>query len=210
MELIRHSVRAFADWFPLEAQHVLDVVRAIIDQVVQWRALPYVIIAFVLLAVYLRYLSWKAGWLSGEIDKEIRRMQRRRFRSTIEAVKRITARSIYRRCRAGVYHSIDAIDRYVRQDAWSGIGAFYFPSFTSFFVACVFLLAFFIVPHMHGILSVKPLVLLRGLSDELTDEESVRKVFEGLIVVAVALIVFVAEFDPRYKECRTKAGSSTH
>jgi hypothetical protein len=191
MESLRHSAHAFTLWLLLQAGRVLDFVRARIDQVGHWKVLPYVVIAgVILLAVYARYLSWKAGWLSGEIDKEIRRMQRRKLKSI---VKRITFRSIYRGCRSGLYRSIDAVDRYVRRDAWTRIGALYFPSLTSFIISGAIILAFFAVPHWDAILLIKPLISLRDISHELADEETIRKVFEGLIVIAVALIVFVAE-----------------
>ena len=52
---------------------------------------------------------------------------------------------------------------------------------------------FFVLPHLHEILHA---ALQRGWRDllaDLDDAENVTKVFEGLIVIAVALIVFVAE-----------------
>jgi hypothetical protein len=193
MEQITHLVRTFADWLDLQARDGMNIVRTAIDQAAHWRATPYVITAALLLTVYVRYLSWKAGWLSGAIDKEIRRMQRRKLKSIIEIIKRVTVRGVYRGCRAGLYRSIDVVDRSARRDVWSGISAFYFPSFASFFIVGGIILALFVLPHIHAILLTKPLVSLRAISDELADEETVRKVFEGLIVIAVALIVFVAE-----------------
>jgi hypothetical protein len=171
----------------------MDASRAIFNQAAHSRGLPYAVVAVVVVAIYARYLSWNAGWLSGEIDKEIRRMQRRRFRWIIDAAKRTNLSSIHRGCRAGLYRSVGALDRYVRRDAWLRIGAFYFPSFTSIFLACAILLTLFAGPHIRTLLSTEHHLSPSGLSDNLADEESVRKIFEGLIVVAVALIVFVAE-----------------
>ena len=193
MEQIKHLIRASTYWLFVQAQHALGFVFMIIEETVHWPPLPYIVAPVILSAIYAQYRSWKSGWLSGEIDREIRRMQRRNLRSILDNARRITAYGLYHACRGGLYRSIDTIDQYARYGAWSRIGVFYFPSFTSFFVACAFLLAFFAGPHLHEILSAKPHAWLKGLSDELADEESVRKVFEGLIVVAVALIVFVAE-----------------
>lgn len=193
MEQIKNTGLAFTDWFFFRVGQVFGLAHNFIEWLFYWLPLPYVVTASLVIWTYLRFLSWKRGWLSGEIDKEIRRLQRRRLRSIIDAAKGITARGIYRGCRAGLYHWVDSVDRYVRQDAWTELGTFNSPSFTSFFVASVFLLAFFAVPHLDAVFSVKPLALLKGLSNDLENEDIVRKVFEGLIVVAVALIVFVAE-----------------
>ncbi len=193
MEQIKHLLQVSAHWLFVRGGHAFHLALDSVNRLRDWPPLPYVIVAGIAVAIYWRYHSWKSGWLSGEIDREIRRLQRRKLRSIIEAFKRITLVGIYRGCRAGLYRSIDAVDRYLRRDAWLGILAFSFPSFASFFLVSALLLVFFAVPHMHSVSLVMPSASLKDLSRELADEESPRKVFEGLIVVAVALIVFVAE-----------------
>ncbi len=193
MELIEHLGDAVAHGLFVWSTQAFSLTNDLIYRVLHWQPLPYVIAISLAVGIYVRYLSWKTGWLSGQIDKEIRRLQRRRLMTVIEATKRITVGSIYRGCRASLYRCVDSVDRYVRREAWSAIVAFNFPSFSSFFIACVFLLAFFALPHLHEILLVKPLALVGHLSDALEDGESIRKVFEGLILIAVALVVFVAE-----------------
>jgi hypothetical protein len=173
-------------------QRILALGSAILHPNLHWWVLLPAFAIIVLALATVRYRRWKGGWLSGLVAARIRGMQRQKRWRWIESVKSITRRRAYHLMRSAFYRSFESAERYLSKIP-NQIRDLYFPSLISSILITLIVLLFFATPHFSAI---SKSISERTWSDflsNLDDEESVKKVFEGLIVIAVALIVFVAE-----------------
>ncbi|MDR3528105.1 MAG: hypothetical protein P4L57_12585 [Rhizomicrobium sp.] len=169
---------------------------------IHWHYFPNTLIAVALVgiaALSIRpYRRWHTGWLSYQIDKSIRGMERKRRASNLsELLKSLRPRSAFRTLQHGIFGSIRATYQYARYDLWSHIGAFYMPSVATVAIALLLLGGVLFLPHWpaHFALVYHVLQWPEELAStfDAVSEQGFSHLFEGLIVVVIALIVFVAE-----------------
>ena len=158
-----------------------------------WKYLISVVVFLALALTFKGYRRWKRGWLSGLVDEKIREMQRRKRWRWIEPARLLTFRRVSWWCRSVFFRAIDAAERYIRRVPSQIIKEIYLPSFSSFLAVSLILLLVFVVPHFTELTNELPSLLWHNILANFPTENSLRKVFEGLIVVTVALIVFVAK-----------------
>lgn len=151
------------------------------------------------IALYARaYHRWASGWLSHHIDKALREMRRSKSPSWSQFLKTMPSRNIvshrishycYAATRIGV--------RYVTSDFRRNAFQLYLPTYTSVVLLGAVLVAVLLWPHWPHHLDMlwRPFGWPDELRSDLDDKqaEGVSRLFEGLIVVIIALIVFVAE-----------------
>jgi hypothetical protein len=190
---------AFCDAVSETLSRVAAAALSLSAAAVHWRYLPHTLAAILLLGigfpVWRSYCRWRRGWLSEMVKVEIRNMSISRSanrhgqnRPTLPALLRASYHNLFR----GAAASTD----YFFHRAWSQIRNSYVPSVTSFVAIAALLAVIALIPHPPKDLSVMgyPVKIWRYLNDDLPEEfDAISKILEGLIVVIIALIIFVAE-----------------
>lgn len=138
------------------------------------------------------YRKWHQGWLSELVDQRIREIRYERKRDRIRSLQTFSPRSIYWGVRSGTFRSIQRLELYFRSTPRQ-LKDFYLPSLTSFSAISLVFLIVFLVPHYSDFGAEYSALNPRSFLKSLEHEDTAKKIFEGLIVVAVALIIFVAE-----------------
>jgi hypothetical protein len=169
---------------------------------IHWTYLPHTIGAFVAAAIAVRtfrpYRRWHAGWLSYLVEKTIREMQqkqRSRFFNQLREALRL--RSFIHTAQGAIYGFIRGVSQYIRSGFWRGLFAFYMPSAATVLLALFVLWLVLYMPHRPGHLLEAlefwnwPADLPSTTADNA--QEGFSHLYEGLIIIVIALIVFVAE-----------------
>lgn len=173
---------------------------AAIRSAVHWRHAPGVaalVVVAVLATVYaVYYHRWRKGWLSYRIEQSMREMRRSKAKPSPRATLMIsTVRRLWRGLPHYSFFGTKVAIEYAVED-WRN-NKLLQPTVTSFFLMLGVLLTVLFLPHWPSHLDNlwHPLSWWHELSSDLaTDQtENVSHMFEGLIVVVIALIVFVAE-----------------
>ena len=172
---------------------------------VHWRYFVAVTLIVAIACVYRAYRGWHHAWLSGLINSKIREMSTKRRRDRIRSASGISLRNFYLGSRASLFRTIQSAEQYLWTARWQ-IRDFYFPTVTSFILIGTIILIFFLAPHYSAL----PHINFADLVDDLKEDEAAKKVFEGLVVIAVGLIIFVAELNSRYENSRKEKSSSTN
>jgi uncharacterized BrkB/YihY/UPF0761 family membrane protein len=153
-----------------------------------WKYEIVILAIIAILLTFRGYQRWQQSWLSGLVDTKIREMRQKRRRDWLGSLRRPSIRTAYWTCRGALFRSIRFVQNYI-WGAPKQIRDFYFPSLASFFIVALVFLIFFLTPHLSEFSLTRPKVIFNTLQDD----ETAKKVFEGLIVIAVALIIFVSE-----------------
>lgn len=138
--------------------------------------------------VAIEYLRWRRGWLSWLIELKLREIRAEKNRTKKRRPRHFSLGSSVWLGKTLLFRQIQNCARYLSVSR-SQLKDLYLPSSASFVVVVAFLAAIFSVPYIFGIADPgKPFSF-----KSLWDKDNIKKVFEGLIVVAVGLIIFVAE-----------------
>lgn len=160
---------------------------------------PYVATSLAAIFLFSRtrraYRKWNEGWLSGLIEKKLQETRRRHTQAPRPGIR--GPRDVYRAGRVGLFRLIRAVGRYALYEARADIKTLYLPSFTSSLAVVVFVAVFFVLPRFPVFTSslMNPVTWWTTLLADLDADrlETVAKVFEGVDLIAIALIIFVAE-----------------
>lgn len=172
----------------------------VISAALRWRHAPefvaIIAITGLVTAFAIHYRKWRKGWLSYSIEQSMREMRK------TNAAPEFNLRAATLRVRR-IFHQLPHYSflttkiglEYAAED-WRRAKLDQ-PAIISFFVMVVVLLAVLFLPHWPSRLNLiwHPLSWWAELTKDLVDKQSenVSHLFEGLIVVVIALIVFVAE-----------------
>jgi hypothetical protein len=183
-------------WIIDQAGRTFAVIWAGTLFVIRLKYFPHTIAVIIVAGAIFRicqaYRKWNEGWLSELIEKNLQEIRRRPAPQPSHAT-----RYSFRTIRSVFFRSIRSFGQYVAHTAPTDIKTLYLPSLTSFFVVAVIVALFFVIPHL-AIFSFDfstPMELARKVSSEIKKErlEEAAKVFDGLGLIVVALIIFVAE-----------------
>jgi len=164
---------------------------------IHWQYSPHVAVLVMTasaIAIYFAaYRKWESGWLSHHVDIAMRNMRRQRSRrwfSTIPKGRHFT-RTVLHYCFVGTRTALRYVAMDVRQIH------LYLPTYTSIIVLGSLVAIILLLSHWpaHPEIFWHPLRwpgVLRG-SFSKDEAEGLSHVFEALIAIIIALIVFVAE-----------------
>jgi hypothetical protein len=148
--------------------------------------------------LYRPYRNWHIGWLSYLIDQAVKEVETQNAKKALAArKKRITLRSSWQIAKHSSFSIIRASIGYSRRGIWNELRTHYLPSIGSvlfaFLVLALVLLPF--DPPKHFSILYHPSTWPDELASKFEKDsaENFSHLFEGLIVVVIALIVFVAE-----------------
>jgi hypothetical protein len=159
-----------------------------------------VTIAAIVFAAFVTpvYRRWHKGWLSYQIEVEVASMGRLNKQSRRANWRHLLSpRRIYGRCVHYFFSLIRFNLRYWKRDFWLALRNIYLPSIASVLVVLAVLALILFLPHPPQHFSILyhwskwREELKAGFEGGLV--EGFSHLFEGLIVVVIALIVFVAE-----------------
>jgi hypothetical protein len=172
------------------------------SMVVHWTYLTQTIAALVIIAaavpIFHSYRRWDAGWLSDLVDKSISEMrQKRRSRIFDRLRASLRPRSFMHTVQGAAYGGIRGIFQYLRYGFWRGLLVLYMPSAATVLLALLLFGLILYLPHRPGHLleAMEFWNWPADLPSTGTDnaQEGYSHLCEGLIVIVIALIVFVAE-----------------
>ncbi len=178
--------------------HAAQVTWRHLASAVSWDYFAPAFVGVILLAAAIpfhrAYRNWRRAWLSQAAEDEINRLRRRHLTQRSASLK-LDARSILRWCRRFSFQLVEQVSRYGFRGFWRELRSIYLPSLASFIGLLVVFAVLLFIPHFpqHAEALYHPVALWRELTSDLQDKDSVPRIFEGLIIVVIALIVFVAE-----------------
>jgi hypothetical protein len=158
---------------------------------------PAIVAAVLLIVGFLfrrDYRSWRSAWLSQAAEDEINKLRRQHLvRRT--ASWNFDVPSVLRRCRRGTFRVVELTSQYGFRGFWRELRLLYLPTLASCIGLVVIFAVVLFIPHFprHFDELYNPSDLWGELTADLPDKESVPRIFEGLIIVVIALVVFVAE-----------------
>ena len=135
-----------------------------------------------------RYRRWHQSWLSALIDIRIKELGGERRRGRFETLRYLSTRTVYLASRSSLFRLIERAERYIFASPRL-FQNYYFPSLASFVLVAAVTAAVFYLPHYLAFENLK----LASLLDNLSHPDVAQKIFEGLALIAVGLIIFVAE-----------------
>ena len=165
----------------------------------RWRYFPHVLGALIFIVaaivVYRSYRSWDRAWLSDRVEQELQEMRRNRRKNVKPEAGRRVPRAFAATCRNYSFRLISTIRDYFLKTFWRHLRTIYLPSVASVALVLLVISLVLFVPHppAHYLAALEPKEWWHAYLTDLKDTEGVPRVFEGLIVVTVALIIFVAE-----------------
>jgi hypothetical protein len=166
---------------------------------VGWRYFPHVTggvaVATALLIFTLSYRKWRRAWLSDLVRKELHGVRREARRASRREYTPPSLASIWNDVRNTSFRGVLKIRSYLAEQIGSDLRTIYLPSFTSVLLVLMTLALILFIPHPPTSFNeFWPLTTWWGhLSADLSNTNGAPRLFGGLVAIAVALIVFVAE-----------------
>ncbi len=201
MNIITATINTWIHKFAVDCATAWNIAVRLIYAFFQWRysttTIALLALTIVVTVSYPSYTRWRRGWLSGLVEERLRAIritQARRNRSAI--LSALTRPRLYPRIlKHSLFSIILSAANYLRRDFGTALGNIYLPSFTSVGIALCALAGFMYFPDHPKHLSdaYTPSTWLAHFSRSLDNYDGIAKVIEGLIVVIIALIIFVAE-----------------
>lgn len=154
---------------------------------------------FTLVAILAhKYNVWRKGWLTSEIDKRLKEIQRKNQKKIkvrlLSIFQSTPPRSIFRRF---IFPATKLTVDYFREELTSIRSKFYLPTFSSVLLTFICLFGLLSAPNWSiyfekiETLSIWPTYIAAALTKDASEE--LTSILAGLIVIVVALIIFVAE-----------------
>jgi len=194
--MLKYLLAHLKTWFDNYAPVVLSTSIA----VVHWRYLPQFAIALfsaiAIVAVARAYQRRRKAWLSRMTEDAIRAMRKERLAvNRTWSHVRLRPGLLWRRCGQLLFRAVETAESYVLDRFSNSLREPYLPS-SGTVIAIVGALAILLfVPHPPTISWQEFQIghLWKWLESDLSASQDVSKVFDGLIIVVIALIIFVAE-----------------
>lgn len=182
------------------SRRAIEIASVAFVTATRWSYFWVVVLAAAALLIFVpihrSYTQWRKGWLSGLIEDSLNEMRRRRLaQGTQELTRNLSPTHIPRWVRHLVFLSIKGAVTYISRDFWVALRAWYLPSLASAAVVVLVLALILFVPNppQHATVLLHPTLWWSTVSANMASDDSIEKIFEGLIIVVIALIVFVAE-----------------
>jgi len=191
-EYIFHAINDDLAWLASEICFGLMIVAS-------WEYFAHSLVAVALVCIaffYRDYGNWQSNWLSRLIDREIASIERRQRAERKGEVARAFAYLVsWRGFRDTIYRLTSGASKYVLRDFWLDLRTLYIPSTASVIAVILFIAVLLFLPHPPKISKsvLNPTEWWAFASADLGDGQGMSVVFQGLIPLIVALIVFVAE-----------------